>query len=260
MPELAEVKIMSEYINYVSKDETYVSVEKSKENKNPNLDINYNSFKINSFSRGKELMLVIKDNETKENKKFLMGMGMSGNWVFVEKGDIPKHSHIVFETENGGKLCMYDVRRFSRWKESGEWSDNRGPCMLTEWENFVNNLYDNSHKKIFDKPIYELILNQKYFNGMGNYLRAEILDRADQNPFVSAREAIKNNDMLSLCFTVVEESYQLGGGQLSQWSDPYFNDKQTFRQWMRCYTKKEKIKDKNGRTFWYDSKHKKPSY
>ena len=31
MPELAEVKIMSEYINYVSKDETYVSVEKSKE-------------------------------------------------------------------------------------------------------------------------------------------------------------------------------------------------------------------------------------
>ena len=35
MPELAEVKIMSEYINYVNENETFIGVEKSKENKNP---------------------------------------------------------------------------------------------------------------------------------------------------------------------------------------------------------------------------------
>jgi endonuclease VIII-like 1 len=126
--------------------------------------------------------------------------------------------------------------------------------MLTEWEDFVTNLHNQSDRKIFDKPIYQLMLDQKYFNGMGNYLRAEILDRANQNPFVSSREAIQNKHMLKLCKDIVVEAYLLGGGQLSQWTNPYFDDKQTFRKWMQCYTKKEKIKDKSGRTFWFDSK------
>mgnify|MGYP003633747180 FL=1 len=260
MPELAEVKIMSEYINYVNKTETFIGLEKSKENKNPKIEIDFKRFTVSSTSRGKELMIKITNTTTKESKKVLMGMGMSGNWVFIEKGPTPKHAHLIFHTDWGGRLCMVDFRRFSRWKESDTWSDNRGPCMLTEWEDFVTNLHNNSDRKIFDKPIYQLMLDQKYFNGMGNYLRAEILDRANQNPFVSAREAIKNNEMLSLCDTVVEEAYQLGGGQLSQWINPYFNDKITFRQWMKCYTKKEKIKDKSGRTFWFDSKHKKPQH
>jgi len=30
---------------------------------------------------------------------------------------------------------------------------------------------------IFNKPICEVLLNQKYFNGIGNYLRAEVLHR-----------------------------------------------------------------------------------
>ncbi len=254
MPELAEVKIMSEYINYVNKKETFIGVEKSKENKNPKIEVPYKRFRVSAKSRGKELMLIISDTTTKESKNILMGMGMSGNWLFIEKGPTPKHAHLIFHTDWGGRLCMVDFRRFSRWKESDTWSDNRGPCMLTEWEDFVTNLHNQSERKIFDKPIYQLMLDQKYFNGMGNYLRAEILDRANQNPFVSSREAIQNKHMLKLCKDIVVEAYQLGGGQLSQWTNPYFNDKQTFRQWMQCYTKKEKIKDKSGRTFWFDSK------
>lgn len=254
MPELAEVKIMSEYINYVNQNEVFIRVEKSLENKNPLIQIPYNKFKVSAHSRGKELMLTISDVDNTSSKSILMGMGMSGNWLFIEKGPTPKHAHLIFYTEWGGRLCMVDFRRFSRWKESDTWSENRGPCMLTEWGDFVLNLHNNSNKKIFDKPIYELMLDQRYFNGMGNYLRAEILDRANQNPFVSAREAIQNKHMLKLCKDIVIESYQLGGGQLSQWTNPYFDDKQTFRQWMQCYSKKEKIKDKNGRMFWFDSK------
>ena len=254
MPELAEVKIMSEYINYVNQNETFIIVEKSPENKNPLIEVPYERFRVSAKSRGKELMLTISDLDTKNSKNILMGMGMSGNWLFIEKGPTPKHSHLIFHTNWGGKLCMVDFRRFSRWKESDTWSDNRGPCMLTEWGDFVENLYNNDHKKVFNKPIYEVMLDQNYFNGMGNYLRSEILDRANQNPFVTAREAIQNKNMLQLCKDIVIESYQLGGGQLSQWVNPYFNDKISFKQWMQCYTKKEKIKDRNGRTFWFDSK------
>lgn len=40
-------------------------------------------------------------------------------------------------------------------------------------ENVLSNLEDAA----FDKPVCEALLNQKYFNGIGNYLRAEILYR-----------------------------------------------------------------------------------
>ena len=249
MPELAEVKIMSEYINYVSKDKKFKKIRKSPENKNPEIEYG-GEFVIKARNRGKELILDINE------KQLLCNMGMSGNWIFVKTNQEPKHSHLMFDTTDGYTLALVDFRRFSRWKWVEGWSDNRGPCMLTEWDSFVSNLESNSHKKIFDKPIYNLILDQKYFNGMGNYLRAEILYKAKQNPFVPAREAIQNKEMLKLCKEVVMEAYQLGGGQLSQWTNPYFDDKITFRGWLQCYGKKEKIVDANGRTFWYDNSFK----
>ena len=39
------------------------------------------------------------------------------------------------------------------------------------------NILNNLDKNAFDQPICEVLLNQKYFNGIGNYLRAEILYR-----------------------------------------------------------------------------------
>ena len=39
------------------------------------------------------------------------------------------------------------------------------------------NVLDNIEKAAFNKPICEAMLNQKFFNGIGNYLRAEILYR-----------------------------------------------------------------------------------
>lgn len=42
---------------------------------------------------------------------------------------------------------------------------------------FRENVLSNLSDKTFDKPICEVLLNQKYFNGIGNYLRAEILFR-----------------------------------------------------------------------------------
>jgi hypothetical protein len=36
---------------------------------------------------------------------------------------------------------------------------------------------------VFSRPVCEVLLNQQYFNGIGNYLRAEILFRAGIPPF-----------------------------------------------------------------------------
>lgn len=42
---------------------------------------------------------------------------------------------------------------------------------------FRENVLSNLSDKAFNRPICEALLNQKYFNGIGNYLRAEILYR-----------------------------------------------------------------------------------
>ena len=73
------------------------------------------------------------------------------------------------------------------------------------------------------------MLNQKYFNGVGNYLRAEVLYRAGVPPFVKARDALQplvedeggkgkvkagkkekaENDLLLLCNIVMREVMDL---------------------------------------------------
>ena len=51
-------------------------------------------------------------------------------------------------------------------------------------------MLDHLEDKAFDKPLCEAMLNQKYFNGVGNYLRAEVLFRLKIRPFERARTVL----------------------------------------------------------------------
>jgi endonuclease VIII-like 1 len=112
-------------------------------------------------------------------------------------------------------------------------------------------------------------MDQKWFNGIGNYLRAEILDRLRDkiNPFESSRKAIENcPELFEVTLNVVQESYTMGGGELKDWDNPYtrgygrgrINENMkaeaptSFRDWLNCYQKKESIVDSKNRRFWYD--------
>ena len=55
---------------------------------------------------------------------------------------------------------------------------SHGPRLCSSRENVLRNLAD----KVFDKPICEALLDQRFFNGIGNYLRAEILYRSAGKP------------------------------------------------------------------------------
>ena len=68
--------------------------------------------------------------------------------------------------------------RFGRWELTDTWSDNRGPDPMFEYQEFRSNILDNLQDTIFNKPLCEVMHNQKYFNGIGNYLRAEIIFRS----------------------------------------------------------------------------------
>lgn len=54
------------------------------------------------------------------------------------------------------------------------------PGLCPSRENVLRNLED----KVFDRPICEALLDQRFFNGIGNYLRAEILYRLAGRPWV----------------------------------------------------------------------------
>jgi len=266
MPELVEVKIMSEYINQVSEGKTFINVRKSDVSKSKtNLKGSWSvGFNLTAQSRGKELKLSLSwkpecfKDHLEPTRDLICNMGMSGNWSFTETDKVPKHAHLMFDTNDGWTLSLVDVRRFARWQWSNGWSSNRGPDPVEEWTAFIGNILSNLDTKEFKKPIYEVLMNQEYFNGIGNYLRAEILHRIDENPFLPAKEyLIKAPHLFLYCKQVPMEVYGLGGGQLKDWSNPFVIDIKAFVEWQKCYGKKDMatIIDKNKRKFWYNKKY-----
>lgn len=256
MPEIAEIKIMSNFINRVSTNKYYNNIRKSKVSKVKTdltnfSDIVYESL-IYATSRGKELKIVIAF-----GKSLVCTMGMSGNWAFTKTGSEPKHAHLMFDSIDGYTLSLVDARRFAKWRW-GDWNPKRGPDVIKEYIEFKRNILDNLDKKAFKKPICEILLNQTYFNGIGNYLRSEIMYKANQNPFIPADEAIKENEkILKLCKEVSEEAYEIGGGQLMSWDNPNpeYNTikvKESFNNWLQCYGKKQSIIDATDRRLWFD--------
>ena len=99
---------------------------------------------------------------------------------------------------------MFDTRNFAKWRVGEDWNvEKRGPCPLTEYPLFAMNIYNflNKNSKVKDHPLYLILMNQKYFNGIGNYLRAEILFELNINPFMplSGLNDEQLNNLIWLC-------------------------------------------------------------
>jgi len=144
-------------------------------------------------------------NEAGEKKtSILFTFGMSGKFEFTPADELEKHSHLMFFTKSNPQMVLsfVDYRRFGKWFQGKNWSTvERGPCVIQESSSFIQNIADNIENCAFNKPICEVLLNQKFFSGIGNYLRAEILYRCGIPPFQPANEAIK----LKECYANVKK-------------------------------------------------------
>ena len=207
------------------------------------------------------------NNNQHEVKHLLFRFGMSGCFKLASVDEIPKHAHLQFFTKSGNKvLCFVDYRRFGRWTINGKWGEDRGPDPIDEYPDFRQNVLDNLDNVAFNRPICETLLNQKYFNGIGNYLRAEILYRSHIPPFTQSRSLLEplkamedskikaeNPDILDLCHLVPKEVLTLGGGKgYDVDHDP--EEEQSFNNWLQCYYQDgmKNLVDGNGRTIWFD--------
>lgn len=264
MPELAEVKLTADYINKY-KSIVFNSLSKSSVSKiDTNLSLPFSKFTVDAQSRGKELLLNLTslDPNYIGHKKLRITLGMSGVWLFYNINDQSidpknyKHMHLFMEDDQGNRLGMNDVRRFAKWSWS-DFSKDRGPDPLTEFSEFSKRVLTSfKTEKDFKKPLSEVLMNQKWFNGIGNYLRAEILYRLDVSPFQAASNLTheKMEKLNSLCNECASQAYLLGGGQLKDWKNSDGTDPSSFKEWMKCYGKLESKNDSNGRNFWYDKK------
>ena len=257
MPELAELKFTADYVNQVSEGANYVNVSKNPEHKCEDLDIPFKSFRVKAESKGKEMVLMILDNDSDKIIPIRMTMGMSGYFKLTNTGDEAKHSHLKFHRKDGTTLSFVDMRRFGKWKQGLWWNDTRGEDPTTSFDSFWKDIMTNLTSRAFKKPLYEVLMNQKYFNGIGNYLRAEIIYRAeDVDPFLPAgMQLAKYPKILELCKDIPMLAYAKGGGSIRDWDNP-FGENAVQERFMLCYGNSEmsKRKDRNGRMFWYDPK------
>lgn len=256
MPELPECRIMSDFINSKVSGKIFKTLKRVEKGNVP-LDTEYDNFKIESKSVGKEIILsLILENSIIPIHVF---MGMSGNWKWVdtESWNGTKFIRLRFDSFDGESLILYGGYmgpKFSIGKPFG--GTKRGPDPIDNFENFKLNILSNLNRKIFDKPICEVLLNQEFFNGIGNYIRSTILYYSDQNPFESARNIItKYPNIIDLCRDIPLKSYSLNGGQLRDWKNPYDVDSTEFDGWV-FYKKGQSCKDSTARTFWFDEKWK----
>jgi endonuclease VIII-like 1 len=257
MPELAELKYTADFINESSRFEKFTRVEKNPSHKGSELDIPFRKFKLSAESRGKEIVLTVSDVDSNQTIPIRMTMGMSGHFKLTNTGQEPKHAHLKFYTDDGVTLSFVDVRRFGKWTQGLSWNEDRGPDPTQDFDAFFMHIMTNLTNRAFRKPLYEVLMDQKWFNGIGNYLRAEIIYRAENvDPFLPASmQLAKYPKILTLCRDIPMLAYAKGGGSIKDWDNP-FGESAIKEKFMLCYGNKgmnTRI-DPKGRRFWYDPK------
>ena len=260
MPEGVEVQIMSEFINEKSKDKIYKKMSYVEKGNMEIISNEIENFKVSSESIGKELVLKLTN---KENEmKFSVFMGMSGNWKLVptKEWNNTKFVRMKLDLQDGWSLILHGGYMGPKFKLNGFNGIKRGPDIVKDFDKFKENVLSNLDRKEFQNPICDVLLNQKYFNGIGAYLNSEIVGRLDINPFrkfnsLSTKELEDIFNMILKCHT---ESYNLGGGELRDWKNPF--KKSRTHEWIKFYGNKNTcFKQKFGkRNIWINKKWKLP--
>jgi formamidopyrimidine-DNA glycosylase len=257
MPEITEVRIMSDFINQNSENR-FIKAWHVEKGNNPKPFEWEHHFNVQADSKGKELLLNFY-NRIGEELKIWVFMGMNGNWKYVptDEWNQTKFVRMRLDDESGNSLLLYGGFMGPKYSVGKPFNGTkRGPDPTKQFDKFKSNVLDNLDKKVFDNPICEVLLNQEYFSGIGNYLRSTIIHYGNVNPFDSGRKSLSENPhILDLCRDIPLKSYQLNGGQLRDWSNPFDNDSKEFEEWV-YYQKGLSCKDKGGRTFWFEEKWK----
>mgnify|MGYP006433763769 CR=1 FL=1 len=269
MPEHAEVRLNADLLNTISNRGALINkIQVNPVIKHNRQDLDEMVFGkdrspivFSAESRGKELAIDFEKGNSIQRMVFTLGM--SGAFGVREEPSFENHDHVWFQFSNSPQTLVYnDVRRFGRW-DFRTWKDYRSPDPVFEFDAFKENILNNLDSKPFtNKDIGSVLMNQKYFNGLGVYLVSTILYHTNQNPFQNAAKAIQENtEILPYCKFACEFAYRHQGGQFSTWKNPFegleseVELNQDFAEW-KYYKDGLSCKTKSRRPLWFDPKWK----
>jgi endonuclease VIII-like 1 len=248
-------------------------------------------FKLVAAARGKETRLQLRHIHSNDVLRLVCKMGLVGKFVIeVGQNAAEKTTHtkgIQLQLSSGGvgggsgevTLTLVDALEFGSVCVGADvdfdWT-GRSPDPTQEFVAFKRNILNNLDKPVFNRPICEALLDQRFFNGIGNYLRAEIMHRARVDPFAVARtvlrpprasffggapaamatsasaSASRTPKILDLCRDLplqVIAIRQCAAAASAGGGDKGAN----MCAWFQCYKKDDarRRKDANNRTVWY---------
>ena len=240
MPELPELRIMSDFINQNSKHRFIKAFHVEKGNQPVPFTYQY-QFNVKSDTNGKELLLNFY-NRVGQSLDIWVFMGMNGNWKYVptKNWNDTKFVRMRLDDESGNSLLLYGGFMGPKYSVAKPFDGTkRGSDPTKKFDDFKSNILNNLNKKAFDKPICEVLLNQEYFNGIGAYLNSEIVGRLDINPFrkFKSLKDFELEKLFSMILKCCKESYEYGGGELISWVNPISESR--IDEWIKFYNKKD---------------------
>ena len=228
MPEGPEVKIASDFFNDFFDKSLDIKFEIISEYYNDKYSNVFKSIAKNmspgftpSFTIGKNIFINLKN-----KKLFNFHLGMTGGWSKT----LTKHCHFRIYNKNQ-ELFFLDIRKFGKMKIIGKSyftkNFNRHYDLLNKSYNFQKHykyLEENISK---NRSICSVIMDQKKFPGVGNYIKSESLYKSKIHPETKWGNLSKNTKQKIILNirNVMQESYVLGGAELKNFSNPFQKSK-----------------------------------
>ncbi len=177
---------------------------------------------------------------------FICSLGMSGFWTNKEL----KHNHITFVIKNGADSIHFnDARRFGNLEffHKKEQLDKKLDTLGVDFfdDSLFNQVYSPKISARIDKikpetQICQVLMDQRIFCGVGNYIKCEALYACGIHP---AREwkDIDNKDLWYLftaCDQVIQKAYEAQGAAFKSFKDSDGNLKGQFSNQFKVYGRK----------------------
>lgn len=223
MPEGAEVKLFGESLAAVVSGKDIVSVDvisgRYKKSDVEGLDL----FKARLPAKvvgvgvhGKFLYWII------TNDVFIYNtLGMTGSWSVTET----KHSRVIFRLGDGTQVFFNDQRNFGTLKlvpgrhELVKKLKSLGPDMLSEQVSDAR--FTECLMKKPEWTLSEALMDQSIVSGVGNYVKAESLYRAQLSPHRTV-QSLDSTDFSRLRHSVqlvLQDAYKRGGASIQTYRD-----------------------------------------
>ena len=243
MPEGPEVKIVSDYFNKLfltSKEIEFEIISEYYQQKYSEIfdtiSSNLRHFKP-TYTIGKNIFLNLANNQL-----FNFHLGMTGGW----SNELVKHCHFrVFDSKK--EIFFKDVRKFGKMRiiTKSEFDEKHNPDydLLNKSYNLKNHLNYLTREIKKQKSICSIIMDQRYFPGVGNYIKSESLYTSKIHPeekWGNLNQVMRIN-LITNTQRIMTKSYESGGAELKDFKNPFNTSKFQLQIYGKKYTNQNNL-------------------